>query len=163
MDDAYFSDDEESLREYVIDMDAELTSITWLIIAELDNISNDVLNKDIIDFIMSKSNLNNPFISFLDTVNVIISKNTNQLMEIINSLDDNEIIDCIVNKFISFYKDNLENIVETIITLKYIMNNPNFKNTYGEIISSRIADIDIKQVIRKDIVQLTKDIRERYL
>ncbi|AOP31860.1 putative phosphotransferase/anion transport protein [Volepox virus] len=163
MDDAYFSDDEESFRKYITYMDEELTSTTWLVIAKLDAISDDVLNKDIIDFIMRKSNLDNPFISFLDTVHVIINKNTHQLMELINSLDDHEIIDCIVSKFISFYKENLENIVETIITLKYIMNNQNFKNTYGEIISSRIADIDIKQVIRKDIVQLSKDIRERYL
>ncbi|AKU40541.1 hypothetical protein FGHELIBC_00186 [Camelpox virus] len=27
----------------------------------------------------------------------------------------------------SFYKDNLENIVDAIITLKYIMNNPDLK------------------------------------
>ncbi|AKJ93800.1 putative phosphotransferase/anion transport protein [Raccoonpox virus] len=163
MDDAYFTDDEDSLSKYIIDMDAELTSTTRLIIAELDNINNDTLNKDIIDFIMCESNLDNPFIAFLDTVHIIINKNAYQLMELINSLDDNEIIDCIVNKFINFYKDNLENIIETIITLKYIMNNPDFKNTYGEIIRHRITDIDIKQVILKDIIQLSKDIRERYL
>ncbi|ABD97742.1 unknown [Taterapox virus] len=63
----------------------------------------------------------------------------------------------------SFYKDNLENIVDAIITLKYIMNNPDFKTTYAEVLGSRIADIDIKQVIRENILQLSNDIRERYL
>lgn len=43
------------------------------------------------------------------------------------------------------------------------MNNPDFKTTYAEVLGSRIADIDIKQVIRKNILQLSNDIRERYL
>ncbi len=67
---------------------------------------------------MCRSNLDNPFISFLDTAYTNIDQEIYQ-NELINSLDDNEIIDCIVNKFMSFYKDNLENMVDAIITLKY--------------------------------------------
>ncbi|AQQ13038.1 hypothetical protein [Cowpox virus] len=162
MDEAYYSDNLESVLGYVSDMHTELVSISQLIIAKIETIDNDILNNDIVNFIMCRSNLDNPFISFLDTVYTIIDQENYQT-ELINSLDDNEIIDCIVNKFMSFYKDNLENIVDAIITLKYIMNNPDFKTTYAEVLGSRIADIDIKQVIHKNILQLSNDIRERYL
>ncbi|AAM13627.1 CPXV187 protein [Cowpox virus] len=162
MDEAYYSGNLESVLGYVSDMHTELASKSQLIIAKIETIDNDILNNDIVNFIMCRSNLDNPFISFLDTVYTIIDQENYQT-ELINSLDDNEIIDCIVNKFMSFYKDNLENIVDAIITLKYIMNNPDFKTTYAEVLGSRIADIDIKQVIRKNILQLSDDIRERYL
>ncbi|SNB48357.1 CPXV187 protein [Cowpox virus] len=162
MDEAYYSGNLESVLGYVSDMHIELASISQLVIAKIETIDNDILNNDIVNFIMCRSNLNNPFISFLDTVYTIIDQEIYQ-NELINSLDDNEIIDCIVNKFMSFYKDNLENIVDAIITLKYIMNNPDFKTTYAEVLGSRIADIDIKQVIRENILQLSNDIRERYL
>ncbi|ABD97522.1 CPXV187 protein [Cowpox virus] len=162
MDEAYYSGNLESVLGYVSDMHTELASISQLVIAKIETIDNDILNNDIVNFIMCRSNLNNPFISFLDTVYTIIDQEIYQ-NELINSLDDNKIIDCIVNKFMSFYKDNLENIVDAIITLKYIMNNPDFKTTYAEVLGSRIADIDIKQVIRENILQLSNDIRERYL
>ncbi|AXN74968.1 putative phosphotransferase protein [Akhmeta virus] len=162
MDEAYYSGNLESVLGYSTDMHAELVSISQLIIAKIETIDNDILNNDIVDFIMCRSNLDNPFIAFLDTVYTIIDQEIYQT-ELINSLDDDEIIDCIVNKFMSFYKDNLENIVDAIITLKYIMNNPDFKTTYAKVLGSRIADIDIKQVIRNNILQLSNDIRERYL
>ncbi|ABF22925.1 hypothetical protein VARV_GHA68_197_169 [Variola virus] len=162
MDEGYYSGNLESVLGYVSDMHTKLASITQLVIAKIETIDNDILNNDIVNFIMCRSNLNNPFISFLDTVYTIIDQEIYQ-NKLINSLDDNKIIDCIVNKFMSFYKDNLENIVDAIITLKYIMNNPDFKTTYAEVLGSRIADIDIKQVIRENILQLSNDIRERYL
>lgn len=162
MDEAYYSGNLESVLGYVSDMHTKLASISQLVIAKIETIDNDILNNDIVNFIMCRSNLNNPFISFLDTVYTIIDQEIYQ-NELINSLDDNKIIDCIVNKFMSFYKDNLENIVDAIITLKYIMNNPDFKTTYAEVLGFRIADIDIKQVIRENILQLSNDIRERYL
>ncbi|QED21237.1 hypothetical protein [Borealpox virus] len=162
MDEAYHSGNLESLLGHISDMRAELESVSQLVIAKIDNIDNNTLNKDIVNFIMCGSNLDNPFISFLDTVYRIIDQEIGETMDF-NSFDDNEIIYYIVSKFMSFYKDNLENIIETIITLKYIMNNPNFKTTYEEVLSSRISDIDIKQVIRNDIAQLSNDICERYL
>ncbi|AUL80637.1 hypothetical protein [Vaccinia virus] len=162
MDGAYYSGNLASVLGYVSDMPTELASISQVVIAKIETIYNDILNKHTVNFIMCRSNFGNPFICFLDTVYSIIDQENYQTA-LINSLDDNEIIDCIVNKFMSFYKENLENIVDAIITLKYIMHNPDFKTTCAEVRGSRIADIHIKQVIRENTLQLSNDIRERYL
>ncbi|AAG37666.1 CMP167R [Camelpox virus CMS] len=62
MDEAYYSGNLESVLGYVSDMHTELASISQLVISKIETINNDILNNDIVNFIMCRSNLNNIYL-----------------------------------------------------------------------------------------------------
>ncbi|AST09362.1 hypothetical protein Murmansk-167 [Murmansk poxvirus] len=149
----------EEYNTDIPEMSDIITRSTKHIVRTFRHVDNKELNNNIVNFIMGESNLNNPFVTYLD-IAYIISYSKFLDSELLNSYNRKEIIDYIVNLYGNFYTNDAFNIVYTIIILKYIMSLKDFKSIYRDAITRNLMNIDIRNVICNELEMITDIIRK---
>ncbi|AEN03742.1 hypothetical protein YKV153 [Yokapox virus] len=147
IDDGYMSDECTNTDEKITNtlIDAIKKSVIMF-----NNIDNKKLNINITNFIMGKSDLNDPFIAYLNIMYIIsYSKLFNN--EMINSYNKKDIIKYIIHIYKNFYTNDVSSILSTIIILKYIMSINEFKLIYKTVVVKNLMKIDIKKIIYNEL------------